>query len=195
MKRTSQRHGYSVDIFCVESLHHIELTYMTARVKRFWLLLLSVLALLCGCAMITWAQFLPFDKAVVTTAKSPLKNGGANTVTSTESGIKLDHACWQLALTREKLSEPVSLDPVEVDEPMDETYDKPTPSLDFELLGIVTENGRSQAIVSDATKQIDVRGNGEELALEPNGAVIKDISADEVVISFDGDEHSLVLDN
>jgi len=62
-------------------------------------------------------------------------------------------------------------------------------------MGIVLEAGKSQAIVTDANRQIDIRGRGESLELDPQGAIVKAIREDSILISIDGVDHALMLED
>ena len=114
--------------------------------------------------------------------------------TTNPSGIDLGLASWNVALTGVSDSGFATPEP-EVQRPQPPPP-KPRPPrrLDFELLGVVVEDGKSQAIVIDADRRIDVRSQGETLELIPEGATITQIGETSVVISLDGDEYSIELE-
>lgn len=167
---------------------------MTPKARRLCLTSLSLLLLVAAVGFVAWAQFQPLPTLEISATSALPPSNVLPNATPHQPRVHPDNPCWQMALSAQVV-EPTEfqpprtedVDPIDV-EPIVQR------NLEFRLMGIVLEGGKSQAIVSDANRQIDIRGRGESLELHPQGAIVKSISDDSILISFDGIDHALMLE-
>ena len=168
---------------------------MTPKAQRLCLTSLSLSLVVVAVGFIAWAQLQPLP--TLETASSGILPPGRvrPAATSQQQRIDVNDPCWNMALSAQvnrpgeiETPEPEEFDTIDV-EPVVRR------DLEFRLMGIVLEAGKSQAIVTDANRQIDIRGRGESLELDPQGAIVKAIREDSILISIDGVDHALMLED
>ena len=167
---------------------------MTTRTKRRSLLLGSLTMVLGSAAFLCWVSLAPpetnaWEEPTIRPGAAPTKLDAQ----ATRDDVNLDDECWTLPLRRPLYDPPP--DPATPRERDVEVVRRPSiPRVKFRLLGLAIEKGQSRAIVTDSKQQIDVRGEGEILQLDPDGAVIKEIRNDAVIITYQGVDQSIPLD-
>lgn len=84
--------------------------------------------------------------------------------------------------------------PKPVAPPPDPPKQKPIPKLGVTLVGTIIEADQSVAIIADSTGKFDIKGIGESLELSPQGMVLESIDSEQVTVTYQGRESTVVLE-
>ena len=68
------------------------------------------------------------------------------------------------------------------------------PRLDVTLVGTIIEADKSLAIIEDASGEFDIKGIGEPLELTPQGIVVEQIDSEQVILNYQGQKSTVMLD-